>query len=514
MLLCAGIAKLSRAQQHFNVRNAMHSHASVITGVVEKDNKYYCSVAANDSINLNNKVGNRFLVFDQVGNKVIDSLYQLPDRYIGCWNTSFQPVSGGFILAALSADTSANYAIIIKYDSIGGVIMTKEIPKHFCTSHYYSLVTDFRQLEDKQWLMLSRIACKPVGGSLHHDIELTKLDDSFNVIWHKQIGDPAMDDAGWKLLIEPDGYLIAGGRNNIGQYQKNFTCQALLYKTDTAGNYKWHWLSDPSKKTFEAKDVIRTQDGGYIYCGAGDGYEVLSGDQSYSILDFRGWVEKLDFNRNSVWRKAFNDVYETTEFKRVIEDDQGRINLFGNKFERDSLGNNVWDLHTRGWFLMLDANGDSLRERVYHNVNSCFDNNSIFDAEQTSDGGFIMVGEATDKCMGAIGPIQRGWIVKVDSNGCLGPGDPQCWPAAVPRSPTAHQVTVYPNPVKEAWYINNKERKLLTIMIYDITGRIIVRRESAAAHTEINLSSYPSGIYLYKISGTEGIYLQGKILKE
>ena len=420
----------------------------------------------------------------------------------------------GFLLVTESADTVKYYAMILRYDSLGKVIMSKEIAKPFCTTIEWMKVTDIKSVENSQWLMMSRIACKPIGGSIQGDIVLTKLDSNFDVVWHKQIGDPGLDDAGWKLLIEPDGYLIAGGRNNISQAKKNFTLRAMLLKTDTTGAVQWTWLSDPSKKTFEARDVIRTKDGGYVYCGAGDGFEYLSANQTYSIRSFRGWVEKLDANRNVVWSKAFNKFYDPTEFKKVIEAPDGRLFLFGNKYLPDSLGNDIWDFHTKGWFLTLSATGDSLRERLYYNVSSCDDRNLIYDAEPTDDGGFIMVGEATDMCKGAIGPIQRAWIVKVDSNGCLGPNDPQCWPTAVPESPAKESISVRPNPVRDAWYVDNREGRKLDVTITDITGRVIYRKTSASSVISTDLSNYPDGLYLFRISTTEGILLQGKLLKE
>src|SRR5690606_4990363 len=122
-----------------------------------------------------------------------------------------------------------------------------------------------------------------------YDILLTKLDSNLDVVWHKQYNPSYMYDAGWKLLIEPDGYLVAGGRNNIGIVQKNFSIRALLMKTDTDGNVLWEWQSAPLKKTYDAKDVIRTRDGGYVYCGQGDGYEYLWPNGTTSTPEFRGW---------------------------------------------------------------------------------------------------------------------------------------------------------------------------------------------------------------------------------
>jgi len=102
----------------------------------------------------------------------------------------------------------------------------------------------------------------------------------------------------------------------------------------------------------------------------------------------------------------------------------------------------------------------------------------------------------------------------VDSNGCLGAGDPQCWPAAVNESPTKEGILVYPNPVKDYWFIMNKESGELDVFISDITGRLLLEKRSSSPKISIDLNQYPSGLYLYRITGREGVLLQGKVVKE
>ncbi len=498
----------------------------MLTSVAEVNGKYYCTGYCWDSINYigNNQAwgieGVKFAVFDAYGNKLIDTIYQKSDKNIAAANGKLLPqLDGSFLLAADETDTNGKwYLNIMRFDTTGKVIWEKQFPKPVCTnvlSNDFWRLVDFLPDSFGNWLMLSTIVCETSGNGIQHDMFLMKLDSSFNLIWQKQYGYLNMNDIAGKLLIEHDGYILAGGRSNSNLVQKNFIFNAEMYKVDTSSGHLWHWLSDSQKKVGTMKDVIRTQDGGYLYCGMGDGYEVLSGNQNYSVPEFRGWVEKLDSNRNVVWSRAFNDLFDrSTEFKRVIEAPDGRIHLFGNKFARDSLGNDVWNLHQRGWFMTLSADGDSLRERTYYNINTCADRNWFHDAEATDDGGFMMVGEAVDECFGAVAPIQRGWLVKVDSNGCLGPGDPQCWPTDVPHTPVNEMVSVYPNPVRDSWYISNKESKKLEIIITDITGRTILEKQSSSVLIQYDLGHYPPGMYLYRITSNGGILLQGKLLKQ
>ena len=205
-LLCMGMAQPSPAQQYFNLRNSVGSFSSILSGVVVRDNKFYCSSVVVDSTSASGKSGNKFLVFDNFGNKILDTIYQLSNRNIETWNNSFQSIpDGGFLLVTESVDTAKFYAMILRYDSLGKVLMSKEIAKPFCTSREWMKVIDIKAIESSQWLMLSRISCGPAG-ALQHDIVITKMDSNFNVVWHKQYGDAGLDDIGWKLLIEPYGY--------------------------------------------------------------------------------------------------------------------------------------------------------------------------------------------------------------------------------------------------------------------------------------------------------------------
>jgi hypothetical protein len=114
-----------------------------------------------------------------------------------------------------------------------------------------------------------------------------------------------------------------------------------------------------------------------------------------------------------------------------------------------------------------------------------------------------MVGEATDQSIGLIPPAQRGWIVKVDSNGCLGPGDPQCWPTAVPEiQPTVSKTKVYPNPNAGRFTIQymleqGEEGK---VQITDLQGRLIeeVVLSPMLSFQQMDLSKQANGIYFYR----------------
>lgn len=525
LLLCLGMTYPSPAQQYFNVRNPLNSFFSIVTSIMPHHNKYYCIGYSWDSVNY---VGNGmalgitgvfFAVFDQYGNKLWSTNYQKNGKNIAAWNSKLwlQP-DETFLLAADETDTAGNwYVTLIKFDTTGKVLFEKEFPKSICTgipNDFWRLV-DLKQDQVGNWIILTTIKCENSGSIAQHDFYIIKLNKDLDLIWSKQLGSPTLNDIAGKLTIEPDGYIIAGGRKNDNITLKNFSFNAEMIKIDTNGVILWTWFNiNYGKLTNYIRDVIRTKDGGYLYCGQGDGYEIMGANGQYSIPAFRGWVEKLDSNRKIVWNRSFNNYYGNTEFKKIIEAPDGRLFLFGNKYMPDSLGPDNWLVHTRGRFMTLSANGDSLNERIYYGVNTCSDKNLLYDAQQTDDGGFILCGEATDRCSGFTPPSQRGWLVKVDSNGCLGPGDPQCWPTAVPATPKTPSFFTYPNPVNDEWNIANPQNYTLRLSITDLTGRTLLETQSAATTIRLSLANLASGIYLYQIKTNNGTTTQGKIWKK
>src|SRR5690606_22275644 len=127
---------------------------------------------------------------------------------------------------------------------------------------------DFKPDGHGNWLMLSTIYC-----SKKVDMLLTKLDSDFNVLWHKYYKHPSMKYIASKILVEDDGYILAGGAQSLGIITKHHIYQALIYKTDTAGNTLWTYHTPGNVLTGYIRDIIKTQDEDYVFCGMGAGVE-------------------------------------------------------------------------------------------------------------------------------------------------------------------------------------------------------------------------------------------------
>ena len=96
----------------------------------------------------------------------------------------------------------------------------------------------------------------------------------------------------------------------------------------------------------------------------------------------------------------------------------------------------------------LSPDGDSLWSNQYYYFNEQrAARHLIYDVERTPDGGYLCAGEAKGTGQGA---LQQGWLLKLDSMGCLVPGfrGRAINTVEQPDAPAA-KLLLYPNPVTD-----------------------------------------------------------------
>lgn len=516
--LCCLCAAQAIAQSYFNVRSPLHSFASGFTSVVPLNGNYYGIGFCLDSTNLIPGTttaypvwGIKFAKFGPDGNKLIDTFFQKPGVKpdITVWNAKAILISENAILtAARNIDTNhICHLALYCFDTTGYMIWEKEFerPDYSDIDTAFWSIEDFRATSDGNWLMLSSIWSPTKKG----DMVVTKLDQNFEVIWHKRYGDNMYETPGRVIETADGNYMVAGCRDNIfGPVNHKIVSQVQFYKTDTAGNLLGQWRSDTSHLHSFVRDLIQTSDGGYLYVGRGEGWQ----DPDYLITYFyNGWIEKLDSEFNTQWARVIGFGDNSMPY-RVYEKENGDIHVFGQmldtpisetKFQRDGY-----------WFTLNGATGNTLRSRKYYGIRSEYDWNVFYDARPTPDGGYVMVGFSNDQSSTVVLPNQRGWIVKVDSTGCLGPDDPQCQPTAIAQPGLElMQLAIYPNPVQDQLSVNLPKGLAAMLEIVDMQGRVALRQDLNGGMQQVNVQNLPSGNYLYRISENGKLLAKGKLVK-
>ena len=75
------------------------------------------------------------------------------------------------------------------------------------------------------------------------------------------------------------------------------------------------------------------------------------------------------------------------------------------------------------------------------------------------------------------------------------------------------EVSLYPNPVKKYLYIKTPSEKSV-IKIYSLQGSLLKTVAAYQSNDQIDVSTLQSGVYLVKISGSDGKVYTGKFVKE
>ncbi|GEM_PF-3932944 len=76
----------------------------------------------------------------------------------------------------------------------------------------------------------------------------------------------------------------------------------------------------------------------------------------------------------------------------------------------------------------------------------------------------------------------------------------------------APEVFIYPNPARQSVIFSHGSQPAV-VFVYDLLGRLVAKRDISAGNTAIDISSLPTGLYLYRLEPERGIPVAGKLVK-
>lgn len=205
--------------------------------------------------------------------------------------------------------------------------------------------------------------------------------------WSRTFGGSYLDKGTSVLQTTDGGFMALGWTNSYGAGDFDM----WLIKTDELGYEEWN-------KTFGGpysdwgNSMIETDDGGYIIVGETD----IVGNGDFDV-----WVIKLDSAGNEIWSRTYGGIFPEWGHSIQRTDDGGFIIAAGSGGEEEH--------ESDIWLIKIDRSGNEEWSNTF--------GGDWFEwglsAQQTSDGGYIVVGRTNSFGAGE----DDAWLIKTDENG-------------------------------------------------------------------------------------------------
>jgi len=307
------------------------------------------------------------------------------------------------------------------------------------------------------------------GEDAYGDIQISKVDNDFNMIWQSTFGEIQSVDYGMDIIPLENGneYFVLG---NIGGFfnsnQVDFTTpdsDILLAKLDSQGNILWQ-----RKYGGESHDMVEEA------CVIDNEIYLVGSTQTNSNGSFDLLLMKLNFDGDTLFSKTFGGAFY--EMGRRIQYNDQQLFLGGVCKKENS------DFASANYIVSCDFNGDVLWEKVIESSESSKLKDMVYDKSKNEIHILSTLLENNDVDF---------WIYSLNNNGQFSNVSP-----AIKHK----NLTVYPNPMRDGAYIKLPLRENFVINVYDINGKLMYseKRQANNIH-EIDSQNLSSGFYTFEI---------------
>ena len=322
------------------------------------------------------------------------------DTYNGYWDdigySVQQTFDGGYIIAGTTNADARPNAWLVKTSSNG----TKQWSKTF-GGFDFDYFHSVRQTPDGGYIIVGTTKSYGAGGKDDYgnscrDVWLVKTYENGTMQWNETYGG-THHDFGKSIYPTSDGGFIIVGWTITYAIQKEDdwdyfdTGEIWLIKIDNTGNMEWNRTYGGNNKD-EGCSVQQTSEGGYIIAGT---------TRSFGIIHDNIWVIKTDKSGNMHWNKTYG--WNGTDIGYSVKQttDEGYI-IVGST---ESYGEGQADI----WLIKTD----DYHKLQWDNTYGGFKNDSGYSVQQTTDGGYIIVGYTESFGAGNADV----WLIKTNDTG-------------------------------------------------------------------------------------------------
>jgi len=363
------------------------------------------------------------------------------------------------------------------------------------------------------------------------DVWLVKLNSEGDTLWTKCYGGSSNDQPNTIIQTHDDGYLVAGSTiSTDGDVHGNHGgADAWLIKLNSDGDSLWTKCYGGSSDEI-ASSIIQINDDGYIMAGFAVSTD---GDVHGNHGERDAWLVKLNSDGDTLWTKCFGGSYLDKAGSIIQTNDDGYL----VSVETDSDDGDIHGYHGGNdiWLIKINSDGDSLWTKCYggslseeaRSIIQTMDGQSVLAAYTSSNDGDISENHGffdfwvvklcyssefvfdTTICNGSsyfaggAEQTEAGTYYDYYENIC-GSDSTVITVLTIENCGLAintlhnNSLIVYPNPTDGVLYIDKKQMNKLLLL--DITGRVVLESNEK----QIDLSSYPAGLYYLKLIDNEG----------
>jgi len=321
------------------------------------------------------------------------------------------------------------------------------------------------------------------------DALLLKTDSLGDFQWENHYGGNLYDDAKSVIQTTDGGYLFVGKKRT-----PSFWSEGFIVKTDNNGSWQWNReYGGPFEDAFES--CIQSTLDSFIYVTGN--YCSNSFNPPFGNNFNKPYVVKIDLFGDTVWTKVYGDSLYSLSITSVSESIiQNAIILAGNSPD-------IITGRQSGLIMNIDTSGNAQWSKQFRNIYGLNSANILRELFILSTGNILAIGNVYPNVPDT-GNVDT-WLLAVDSLGCL---LPNCT-SSINEIALEDILNIYPNPsIKEVTIKFDSIFKNGIIKIFDYRGILISSNKISSNNEPITKSFDKPGIYTAVVESGKKIIIQ------
>jgi len=389
-------------------------------------------------------------------------------------------------------------------------------------------IYDVKQTNDHGYIAVGNSSVNPAP---YNDLFIMKTDSNGFLQWGRHFGGSNYE-WGMSVVCLPGGGCLAAGSTSSYNGSPNNALDAMLLRTDNAGNLLWAKRYSIAPKTARGFKVLSLNDGGFLLTGLMDG----SGSNNDIFL------LRTDSLGNSLWAKQYIKAFSESIGNIISVPNNGFLisaqtaSVSGADWDiylirTDSLGDTLWTRTLGGNMhdvardvISIDGGYAILSQSASFNATGLSTDYDIALLFTDADGNSSCFSTPTDSMIvsnitfieATFSPVVNTFCT-MTTNGppVISGGTVTDWCNSLGISSVAGTansgIMVYPNPAKDFFNVECKIADPVTFILFNSLGKEIMKR-SFNGFNQTDITALPNGIYFWQaISGNEK-QVNGKLI--